>query len=576
MKRTPLITSLVITAGLFGVATLCTQEPAQESLKERVDHAVAEGVKALKNLQTANGTWKYSPKEDDKDIGCTALCGLALLEGGVPASDPSVTRAANYVRAAAPSLQQIYAMSLVIMFLDRYGGAAEDKTVNGLARRLMRGQVDGGWSYTYNETGGSSPRTPGAISVIGGAAPPAFGGTMVVPDNSNTQFAILALWIARKHGADVEAALLAADQRFRSMQAKDGGWGYGATPAAADKSTPAMTCAGLLGLGVGHGAAKMKEARLRAVGKGGAAPAAPRAPPPEVKGGPDIAEDAAVQAALGFLAKHVGSEVAEVSEWLYFLWSLERVCVAYKFKTIGKVDWYDWGARKLLKEQDGDGSWTSKYGAAVDTSWAILFLRKADLVGNIRTAEIRAGKGDEGVIQEPPAATKKREPTKTADAKPPAAPPANDTTEVDASKLASALVYARGDKQDELIAEYQKKPGVTHTLALAAAVKDLPEEAQVKARLALATRLQRFTLSTLTRYLADEDRELRLAAATAMGQKRNKDAVPLLIQALKDRDSAVVTVAHLSLKSLTGQKFDKHPEPWEAWWKANGGEPESK
>src|SRR5207302_4089676 len=49
-------------------------------------------------------------------------------------------------------------------------------------------------------------------------------------DNSNTQFAILGLWAARRHGVPVEKALARADSRFRTSQNGDGGWGYMPVP----------------------------------------------------------------------------------------------------------------------------------------------------------------------------------------------------------------------------------------------------------------------------------------------------------------------------------------------------------
>src|SRR5207244_11680050 len=61
----------------------------------------------------------------------------------------------------------------------------------------------------------------------GPAAPGAFETTLGQGgDNSNTQFAVLALWAARRHGIPVEKALARAEARFRNSQNADGGWGY--------------------------------------------------------------------------------------------------------------------------------------------------------------------------------------------------------------------------------------------------------------------------------------------------------------------------------------------------------------
>src|SRR5262249_45899420 len=78
-----------------------------------------------------------------------------------------------------------------------------------------------------------------------------------IDDNSNTQFAILALWVGRRHGMPVDQALARVDMRFRTSQNADGGWGYRYTAHTGrpgkGNSTPTMTCAGLLGLAVSHG-----------------------------------------------------------------------------------------------------------------------------------------------------------------------------------------------------------------------------------------------------------------------------------------------------------------------------------
>src|SRR5204862_5939404 len=72
-------------------------------------------------------------------------------------------------------------------------------------------------------------------------------------DNSLTQFAILALCAARKHGVPVERCLAFVEARFRNYQHADGSWGYVLrSPSRRDS----MTCAGLLGLAVGRGLGK--------------------------------------------------------------------------------------------------------------------------------------------------------------------------------------------------------------------------------------------------------------------------------------------------------------------------------
>src|SRR5262249_13996781 len=115
--------------------------------------------------------------------------------------------------------------------------------------------------------------------------------SVFVGGNSNTQFAILALWVARRYGLPVGGALGMAEKHFRASVNPDGGWGYvvadlggrpgvgmgGVTNGAG--STPAMTCAGLLGVGLAYGAWNESALRTDAKGKDPAKPGAGPAKP---------------------------------------------------------------------------------------------------------------------------------------------------------------------------------------------------------------------------------------------------------------------------------------------------------
>src|SRR4029453_10244576 len=79
-------------------------------------------------------------------------------------------------------------------------------------------------------------------------------------DNSNTQFAAIAVWVARKHGVNVERALELLEQRFLTTQnPRTGGWSY--SGGVGGHSTPAMHCAGLIGLATG--VARREERKLK-------------------------------------------------------------------------------------------------------------------------------------------------------------------------------------------------------------------------------------------------------------------------------------------------------------------------
>src|SRR5262249_35183888 len=154
------------------------------------------------------------------------------------------------------------------------------------------------------------------------------------------QFAILGLWAARRHGLPVEGPMALVNARFRSSQGDDGGWGYRYAarphdPRHKSTSTATMTCAGLIGLAAVHEVTR--EVILRTER-------------PKVEDGlpqlPEPSRDDAIRKGLLALSTVVGAPLkqrgpgAEVpilqdtNLTFYFLWSLERVMVAYGLPTV--------------------------------------------------------------------------------------------------------------------------------------------------------------------------------------------------------------------------------------------------
>lgn len=197
--------------------------------------------------------------------------------------------------------------------------------------------------------------------------PPGDHGKPGVTDNSNTQFAILALWTARRYGVPMDRTMNLVVRRFRTSQNQDGRWGYRYGFGGNQTGTPAMTCVGLLGLAVGHGIAQDPDVKQRAD------------------------DDAMIK--KGFLALHrlIGTPANRMRglpmDNLYFLWSVERVAVLYDLDKILDKDWYRWGAEILVANQAADGSWVSdKYpgrSSQIDTCLALLFLKRANLAKDL-------------------------------------------------------------------------------------------------------------------------------------------------------------------------------------------------
>jgi hypothetical protein len=68
---------------------------------------------------------------------------------------------------------------------------------------------------------------------------------------------------------------------------------------------------------------------------------------------------------------------------LYFLWSVERVSVIYGLERFDGKDWYVWGKDVILKNQREDGSWKERFPGVPDTCFALLFLRRANIVKDL-------------------------------------------------------------------------------------------------------------------------------------------------------------------------------------------------
>jgi len=422
-------------------------------LQKRVDKAIDDGILYLKSAQNVFGTWTIA---QDHPLGYAALGGLTLLVCGMPADDPAVEKAANFVRARCPTADGTYEIALSILFLDKLGevkknqapaepGVAKKGSRAGtntakrdrnlieiLALRLIAGQSPtGGWTYKcpmllgaqhaqllkalrarkLNQAAlgnlGNLPvlQDPAILMDPAKSIPidppekrltPIWGTT----DNSNTQFAILAIWAARRHGLPVDRTLKLVVKRFETGQNQEGSWSYlykygGGLP----ERGGAMNCVGLLGLAIGNGMAidpTLNDGRpdIKAAG---------------IVGGPGLVAllvgldginkqlefreakrkgEKDQRVLKGFLAvgKYIGQPAGPLVDY-YMLWSIERVAVLFNQPLVGQKDWYRWGAELLVANQTAGGNWKdgSYHGSTppIDTCLALLFLKRANLVSDL-------------------------------------------------------------------------------------------------------------------------------------------------------------------------------------------------
>ncbi len=302
--------------------------------------AIKHGVAYLKREQQPRGNWPEFPGFEG---GVTALCTLALLNAGEPADDPNVKQALNYLRNLQPD--KTYTVSLQTMALC---AATPKKDMLRITRnvrwleehQIKEGQRKGAWSY------------------------PGPGG-----DNSNAQFAVLALYDGQRVGVEVKRETWElAQQYWASTQNEDGSWGY----VPGDAGTGSMTCAGIGGLYVSSAALESGDA---SVDNGQVTCCRPHVPDNRL-------ERAIEWLGSRFSVTHNPRPAGGGQSCLYYyLYGLERAGRLTANRFIGEHDWYREGAEFLVREQDSlshfwKGNWYAERDPRISTAMALLFLSK--------------------------------------------------------------------------------------------------------------------------------------------------------------------------------------------------------
>lgn len=623
------------------VLVLASTSNAAAGPKE-IETAIQRGAAFLKGRVGGN----FGLPNDDHNVrfnpGLNALIGLALLEAGTPANDPAIATIADRTRDSSYSAKETYNIALCLIFLERLGRPADVPLIQILGFRLIAGQTPkGGWGYEcirpvpgdtlqqlraglkVNELqtgdGRSEPAPTQRDPSAKGRAPAKvhpealqYAGTLaandaqsMTDDNSNTQFAVMGLWVARRHGLPVEAALQAVEARFLQTQLPSGDWSYGEN----ERLTPSMTCAGLLAIATGIVRRDERRAAVTTKAETKIDPRATRsddpffnppkpAAPAPVKGTADLREAAARRGMIS-LARYVGTHASPRGTGLfvtnsslgtrdlYFLWSLERVAVVYDLDRIGGVDWHAAGAADLLRVQAADGSWTgneAERSPSVATSLALLFLCKANLTRDLRAArddgsfnELRSGDAGISATTVPvpkntPTTAVVTSPSPTTTIK-----PLPDLKSDEAAGIAAELLRANDADWSKMVVKLRDTKGASYTRGLVLAVARLDGSRKSEVREALAERLTRMTAATLRDMLKSDDVELRRAAALACAMKDDAEHIPDLIARLTDDSAVVWPAAKAGLKSLTGQDFGppatasvderrRAAEAWKAWY----------
>ncbi len=311
------------------------QDAVEPITAQQVREAIDGGAKYLLEEQKPNGTWNELIPYPG---GVTALCTLALLNSGVEPNHPKIQKALAYLRTLEPS--KTYVVSLQTMVFCAAEPRRDQVLIQRNANWLEAAQLgNGAWGYPVGQG-----------------------------DNSNAQFAVLALHEAERAGAVVkpETWQKAADY-WANCQHPDGAWGY---TEQLTNSLGSMTCAGI-------GATVICAERVRRADAG-------------VENGfvqccqPHADEGDSIERALKWLGRNFSVRrnpgAGEVWHY-YYLYGLERVGRLTARRFIEDHDWYREGAEFLVRQQDPfSHHWMAtknfEDNPHVATSMALLFLSK--------------------------------------------------------------------------------------------------------------------------------------------------------------------------------------------------------
>jgi len=327
----------VWTASLFAAerdAAPLSPEKIQRSIEKARDWLIRE--------QEANGSWECAMRTDDTRVGATSLVLLALANAGLEPNHVAMQRGLEWLREQKPD--ETYSVSLQTLVLAMLAPDADRAILNRNVEWLEKSQVaqgpaTGSWSY---------------------------GGNRGTGDNSNSQFALLALHEADVAGVPVRGDVwMKAQQYWVSCANGDGSWGY---TMGNNGGSGSMTCAGIASIWITSqhiGTPDARAARDTVSCCGGGA--SPRV----------------LERGLDWLGKRfsvVENPGSGGQTWLYYyLYGLERVGRFTARRFIGDSDWYLEGAKMFVNSQDGlTGAFRGGRieDPVVATSFALLFLAK--------------------------------------------------------------------------------------------------------------------------------------------------------------------------------------------------------
>ncbi len=351
---------LIVATLTFSLVARSAALAAEDEIDARtVNEAIDGAADFLLSRQEPSGSWEQWPGQP---AGLSALCTLALLNAGRKPSDPRVSKALDHLVAQKPEM--VYASSLIVMSLcaadpegKRYSEAIRKHAMWLESVQVQVGIGRGGWTYGHERNGAY--------------------------DNSNSQFALLALYEAKRTLPDLKIQALTwqtALDYWLSRQCNDGSWTY--KQKEDGDSSGSMTCAGITSVIIASGQVNALSASFDDSGN--------------IRCCGSTREEDAVENGLRWLGNHfkanshprtIGEGIDGDFHLLYYLYGVERVgrMTARRFFVGHKGQHYDWYrmVSEFLVRQRRDPIWGGFIGEhhaernpLVSTSLALLFLSK--------------------------------------------------------------------------------------------------------------------------------------------------------------------------------------------------------
>jgi uncharacterized protein DUF4159 len=361
------------------------EKQAAEVTDKVVSEAIGKAIRWLRKTQAADGRF-IGPYEGSYPLGETAMALLAMRHAGVSLENPSVARGMKLLlegKSAKVYVNSLIAQVLATVPRNRQTLAMKQK-LRSLSSWLSQAQNRNGmWTY------GPVRQKRGKTVYHMGSG-----------DNSNTQFAILALWQLSEAGIEPSVnTLRRCEKHFFETQLSGGGWAYTSRQhrgrTFTSSSTPSMSATGLATMYIFQdllhlrGGKPCRSRRMPAGGRNADIAKRVVGATKQVTGDLGKQFDAYRSRVLAAAKRSAAGNSASGGlnmHTLYYLYSIERVAAASGSKHFGNIDWYDRGVRLLLSDQSDDGSWgrtaiVMRAGQRprwpiVETSFGVLFLAK--------------------------------------------------------------------------------------------------------------------------------------------------------------------------------------------------------